>query len=146
MQLVIGIGNRIRQDDGIGPLLVESMKRSIGVEAIAVHQLTPELAERLGRAQRVLFVDASLVGDDISLDRIEPSEPTGLGHSLDPSGLLALTEKLYGEAPEGWALSIPGSSFGLGEGLSDHAESLLPKAKALLETWLDEGAKEGIDG
>lgn len=146
MQLVIGIGNRIRQDDGIGPLLVESLDHSHGGEAIAVHQLTPELAERLGRVSRVLFVDASLDGDGVDLVRVHPTAPSGLGHSLGPSGLLALTEKLYGRAPEGWALRIPGSSFGLGEELSDQVKSLLPRAKALLERWLDEGVKEGIDG
>jgi len=144
MQLVIGIGNRIRQDDGIGPLLVESLERSEGVEAIAVHQLTPELAERLGRAGRVLFVDASIEEGSVSLDRVDPAEPRGLGHSLSPSGLLFLTEKLYGGAPEGWALSIPGTSFGLGEELSDQAQSRLPEARTLIGAWLKEG--EGSDG
>jgi len=139
MQVVIGIGNRIRQDDGIGPLLIESVDGSGGVEAIAVHQLTPELAERLSRADRVLFVDASITGDRISLERVQPAEPSGLGHSLGPSGLLFLTERLYGAAPEGWALSIPGSSFGLGEKLSEEAESLLPAARALIDVWLSKG-------
>jgi len=143
MQLVIGIGNRIRQDDGIGPLLAESLKGYTGVEAIAVHQLTPELAERISRAERVLFVDASLRGDGISLDRVQPGEPRGLGHTLGPSGLLFLTEELYGESPEGWALSIPGSSFGLGEGLSEEAESLLPAARAMIDLWLNEGRNGG---
>jgi len=130
---VIGIGNRIRQDDGIGPLLVESLERSEGVEAIAVHQLTPELAERLGRAGRVLFVDASIEEGSVSLDRVDPAEPRGLGHSLSPSGLLFLTEKLYGGAPEGWALE-----------LSDQAQSRLPEARTLIGAWLKEG--EGSDG
>ena len=143
MQIVIGIGNRIRQDDGIGLLVVESLERSDGVEAIAVHQLTPELAERLGRASRVLFVDASVDADEVGLDRVHPAEPGGLGHSLSPSGLLFLTEKLYGGAPEGWALSIPGTSFGIGEGLSEEAESLLPAARALIAVWLNEEEDKG---
>lgn len=146
MQLVIGIGNRIRQDDGIGPLLVESIEPPDDVETIAVPQLTPELAERLRAADRVLFVDASLLGDGVRIDPLRPAEPGGIGHALGPSGLLALTEKLYGRAPDAWALSIPGRSFGLGEELSSEAESLLPEAKALLAEWLDEAKRKGEDG
>ena len=53
MDLVIGIGNQLRKDDGIGPALVESLAERDGVESCIVHQLTPELAMRVCDADRV---------------------------------------------------------------------------------------------
>lgn len=62
-QLVIGIGNRLRSDDGVGPRLAEEVEAwgLSGVESMAVQQLSPELAPRLAACERVLFIDAWLV-------------------------------------------------------------------------------------
>ncbi|MCT0224152.1 hydrogenase maturation protease [Synechococcus sp. CS-1328] len=86
--LVIGIGNLLRQDDGVGRWLVEDLaqekraqekraQESPARESLAqqdwsrrmpelqlrpCHQLLPELAEDLARSERVLFVDAWLAG------------------------------------------------------------------------------------
>lgn len=57
--LVIGIGNPLRGDDGVGWWLArraETLKLTPRV--LRVQQLTPELAEELAGARRVLFIDA----------------------------------------------------------------------------------------
>jgi Ni,Fe-hydrogenase maturation factor len=58
--LVIGYGNDLRGDDGAGPRVAELVRgwRLPGLTAIAVRQLTPELAEPLASAEFALFVDA----------------------------------------------------------------------------------------
>ena len=58
--LVIGYGNTLRRDDGVGPHVAEAIAALAlpGVEALVCPLLTPELAEAIARARRVVFVDA----------------------------------------------------------------------------------------
>lgn len=59
---VLGYGNRLRGDDGVGPLVAETVSswNLPGVRSVALHQLLPEWAETLAEAQRVVFVDAAV--------------------------------------------------------------------------------------
>jgi hydrogenase maturation protease len=59
--LVIGYGNTLRRDDGVGVRVAELLAvdpRMEGADILAVHQLTPELAIDVGEATLVVFVDA----------------------------------------------------------------------------------------
>ena len=67
--LLLGIGNVLRGDDGVGAFLVEEWAREqgargpqapplTGTEWKSVQQLTPELAPLVAMAGRVLMVDA----------------------------------------------------------------------------------------
>lgn len=122
--LVIGYGNELRQDDGVGPRVARMVAgwRRPGVEAMAVHQLTPELAERVKQAERVVFVDAGL-GQDVAARRLQPVQAAAAwGHTCDPPGLLALAEVLYGPGPEAWLVQVPAVCLGFGEELSAVAQ------------------------
>jgi Ni,Fe-hydrogenase maturation factor len=60
--LVIGYGNTLRSDDGVGwhaAALLAGDRRLAGAEILAVHQLTPELALDFSRASLVILIDAS---------------------------------------------------------------------------------------
>lgn len=140
MDLVIGIGNRLRGDDGIGPALVESLEDRPGLERHVVHQLTPDLAPRVSEATRVLFVDASIDGRKLGITRVMPGEARGLGHALAPSALLDLTATLYGASPPAWLLTVPGHDFEVEERLSAWALADLPEARRRVEIWLEAGS------
>src|SRR5262249_5822451 len=104
--LVIGYGNELRCDDGVGPRAARAVAawQLPGVAAVAAHQLTPELAERIGAAERVVFVDAG-PGDVVLTRSIEPGRAAlVLGHTGEPRELLALAEALYGRRPEAWLI------------------------------------------
>lgn len=135
MDLVIGIGNPLRRDDGIGPRVARALERFPSVLTCEVQELVPELAERLREARRVLFIDADVDGSDVRLARVEEGA-RGFGHDLDPSGLLDLSQQAFGEVPEAWTLSVPGVDFGYGVGLSDRAASFLPAAVDAATRWL----------
>lgn len=141
MDLVIGIGNALRGDDGIGPYVVNALPDRPDLETMTVHQLVPELAEKIHAARCVLFVDASLDSDDVCLRQIEPSMHRGVGHSCLPAALLGWTRFAYAEAPEAWLLSIPSSSFEFGNTLSERTESMIPEAMQRIETWLKRSAE-----
>ena len=145
MDWILGIGNELRGDDGIGPAVARRLQDTPATHADGVGQLTPELAESLSAVGRVLFVDASLTADRVELRSIAPRPARGIGHALSPEGLLELTERAFGRAPEGWLLSIPGRSFVQGEGLSPESEARIDEAEAMVHEWLRRTAVT-IDG
>ncbi|WP_193814970.1 hydrogenase maturation protease [Cyanobium sp. LEGE 06143] len=139
--LVIGIGNPLRGDDGVGALLAEQ------VGGLSVQQLTPELAADLAPLQRVLFIDAWLAPQQPGplpqprldpLPAVSPGVGSGTSHHLDPAQLLAITTALYGRAPSAFWLRIPAHSFSHGREFSPGLQASLPAARRLLRCWLVE--------
>jgi hydrogenase maturation protease len=133
LTLVIGYGNDLRGDDAVGPLAATAVAEwdAPGVWALAVHQLTPELAEALAAADLAIFVDACTSPEraEVETQRIEPATiDSALGHTGDPCALLALTAALYGRCPSAWSITVPAQSFAFGAGLSPAAERGLAAA------------------
>ena len=120
--LVIGYGNTLRRDDGVGPRVAERIAALglPGVQAMACALLTPELAEAVARARVVVFVDAAVNGSpQVQLRSLEPAGPSRiLAHAADPRGLLTQAHDLFGRAPPAWWLTIPVQDLGIGEELS----------------------------
>lgn len=153
MTLVIGYGNRLRGDDAAGPIVAEQVAawNRPGVEAIAVQQLTPELAPRVAAVSCVVFVDASVVGRStppglafVPLDG-QPLTET-LGHALRPAELIGLTSTAFGTAPPAWLLTIPGECFDHGAPLSPGVEAGVREALLLLEAWFRAGTSNPDQG
>ena len=127
--IVIGYGNTLRSDDGIGQrvaLEVQGWKLP-SVRSLPLHQLTPELAETLQGAKAVIFVDAdpsSQAEDMVQVCQIEPVDASNLpaGHTSDPRSLLALTQAVYGYSPPAWLITIPAINFEFGETFSPITE------------------------
>jgi len=139
--LVIGYGNALRGDDGIGPRVTEAIAAANypGVRVRSVCQLLPELAAEFAEAEMVLFVDAlaDLSRAAVELTPVAAGEITNWStHTADPRTLLALTRAVYGRAPEAWWLTVPGRNFDCGEGLSAIAEEGVHQAIALIKQWL----------
>jgi hydrogenase maturation protease len=158
--LLIGIGNPLRGDDGVAALLLEELaeewpaKRLAVAELQVVHQLTPELAAVVAGARRVLFVDACVAPQTVEpwIERLDPLEaqPASEGgagrgsgslgsHQLAPATLLALANLLFGWRGEGALLRVPAFAFPHGPRLSPPLERALPRARHLLRQWLREG-------
>ena len=142
--LVIGYGNELRRDDGVGPkvaALVAEWKLP-GVQTLICHQLTPELAGPIASAKRVVFVDASVSGDDsVRVRDIEPGDNVQIiTHAADPRSLLALAIQTFGSCPPASWLSIPVQDLDFGEELSPVArkgvEEALEKLRALARSVL----------
>jgi hydrogenase maturation protease len=130
--LVIGYGNTLRRDDGVGPEVagqVEALHMP-GVRTLVCHQLTPELAETISRSVRVVFVDADAKATgEAALRPIEAAEAGQiLAHATDPRSLLALSKQIFGVVPEAWVLAVPVEDLGFGEGLSPRAAAGLTVA------------------
>lgn len=130
--LIIGYGNTLRGDDGIGWRAAEELHARAGGEIAVLrrHQLAPELAEDLARARAVLFVDAAADGvpGRIRCVEVDPDVAAdGFTHQLTPQNLLELTRQLYGCAPMACEISLSGASFELSEDLSPIVEAEMPR-------------------
>jgi hydrogenase maturation protease len=123
--LVLGYGNTLRRDDGVGPKaaeLVETLNLP-GVQTLAAPLLTPELSEPVSRAARVVFVDAAIDAPrEVQLRPLAPAENSQImAHAASPATLLALARDVFSHAPEAWLLTIPVKEMGIGDDLSAFA-------------------------
>jgi hydrogenase maturation protease len=120
--LLIGYGNPLRRDDGLGPHIA-AVIQELGLPKVRtriVHQLAPEMAEELSTASRAVFVDASIesTANGVTVKPLEPGGAIGVSHAFDPQLLLCLAQTLFGHAPRAWLIQVAGDDFGAGEGLS----------------------------
>ena len=151
--LVVGYGNALRSDDGLGWHVAERLAddpRLAGVAVLRRHQLTPELALDFSRAALVVLVDASH-GLPPGTFTIEPLERAGgtettWSHHLSPPSLVALAHELYGRAPDVYLVSVGVASLEMGDRLSPVLEAALPRViDAVAELVASRAADSGAE-
>jgi len=120
--LVLGYGNTLRGDDGVGPRVAEAVGKLYlpGVRTLICPLLTPELADQISRAKQVIFVDAAVdAPKEVQWRKLAPGETSQLmGHAADPRTMLALARDVFGHAPEAWWLTIPAVDLSFSENFS----------------------------
>lgn len=140
---IIAYGNPERRDDGCGWHVAERLRSAMrdrgGVTILTMHQLDPALAEDLGAAREVVFVDAAVRGhvNGIRWQRVLPQAgflPL-ITHHLRPSFLLGLVMAVWGRCPEAWLVSVEGEDFCMGEGLSPEAEKRVEEVSREIVTF-----------
>ena len=137
--LVIGYGNTLRGDDGVGPRVAEAVGRLWlpGVRTLICPLLTPELADPVSRARKVIFVDAAVdLPQQVQWRKLVPGETTQLiAHAADPRTLLALARDVFGRSPEAWWLTIPAVDLGFHEEFSPAARRGFGEALARIQAF-----------
>ena len=132
--LIIGIGNPLRGDDGLGWAVAEQLSRDcdMGCDIQTVYQLTPELAQWMAAVNLVVMIDASHEGEPGEL-HIRPlplplsAQPSAVGaHYTTPEELAALTLAVYGRCPPVFVVSMTGANFSIGEQLSSIVARRIP--------------------
>lgn len=122
--LVVGFGNPLRRDDGVGIQCVERLQATINdppVTFLTMFQPLPELVEWFKAVDKLILVDASA---DLPAGVIERRQITcgdvhnRATHTITIHWLLSLCNAVYGCAPETVIFTIGGLDFGYGEGLS----------------------------
>jgi hydrogenase maturation protease len=132
--LVIGYGNALRCDDGLGPravAMLQADRRLAGVTLLARHQLTPDLVLDIHQADFVILIDAT---HDAPAGVIT-SAPLGdvrsggsaWSHHVDPATLVALAGELYGQVPVVVTISVGIGTVDAGEVLSPPVAAAMPR-------------------
>ncbi len=153
--LVVGVGNDLRRDDGIG-IVVASAVRALclpGIHVLTRQQVLPEMVEDLGRCDVAVFVDAAVVGEGVGVgDAAVPSAPgprvtrvteaspvaaatpapaaTSGAHVLDAAGLICLAARAGEPVPTAFLVAVPAFDLGFGLGLSARSAALVDDAVA----------------
>lgn len=117
--LIHGYGNPGRQDDGLGPALVERLERwaaehpCAGLVLDSSYQLNAEDALEVSRHDEVIFVDAAREGEAPFTVIPLSADPaiTFSTHAMAPGAVLALCEELYGKRPKASMLAIRGYAW-----------------------------------
>ncbi|MGC2193470.1 MAG: hydrogenase maturation protease [Terriglobales bacterium] len=142
--LVLGYGNPLRTDDGLGWHVAVELFRtnsSREVKVVPCHQLTPELAEAVGCVETVIFIDCTRKGKpgEACEEEVQPqSGSTSFTHDLSPAALLALAAELFGACPKAYLFSICGECFAPGEDLSATVSGRVPVLKSLVRRRIEE--------
>jgi len=137
--LIIGYGNPLRCDDGLGWHAVERLGESLAspaVEILARQQLTPDLAAAVSEAGMVFFIDATQDGEpgELTCKEVLPENWTpSFSHELSPGGVLAVAQQLYGAHPKAYLVSVCGECFDHGERLSAKVQASLPQLVMLVQ-------------
>jgi hydrogenase maturation protease len=99
------------------------------VEVVATHQLNPEHAELVARAELAVFIDASAQGPPGTIVHlpVAPAETSSRPstHNLTPQTLLACARELYGRCPEAVLFAVGAGDFSCG-GVSRPIANSLP--------------------
>ena len=142
--LVIGWGNDLRGDDGAGRAVARAVAawQRDDICVLETHQLTPELAWPVAKAEQVIFVDAEIVSDASSV-RLAPltadnAPPAAwqTAHVGSPQAVLDLARTLYGATPQAWCIAVPVEQCALGEALSPGTAQAVAEAVQLIKEWL----------
>ncbi len=140
--VIIGYGNPLREDDGLGWRAADLLASHSGLgaaEIIQRHQLLPELAGDLAEASVVVFLDAAmdLSPGEVHCDRVEAESLNGGSHQFGPSQLLGLALDLNGCGPTAYLIRGGVCKTDLGDQLSKVgcrcAEAMADAAITLLD-------------
>lgn len=139
LPLVICVGNLARGDDGAAHRVAELLADA-PARVLAAPQLTVEMAEDVAAAAMAVFVDAERrASPPVLVAEVAPSHVTpASAHALDPGGLVALVEALFGPAPRALLVTVAAPEMGHREGLSGTAEAASVEAASAIRALLDE--------
>jgi hydrogenase maturation protease len=143
--LIIGYGNPLRSDDGVGWRVADELQIRLHdsrIEVIECCELAPEMAEKLRGTTLVIFVDAEIGGipgevHHHRVDGLTANEPITLfSHGRTPGAVLALAAELYAASPECHLFTVSGTSFCLGQSLSPEVAGVVPLVVTEIEKLL----------
>jgi hydrogenase maturation protease len=160
---VVGFGNTLRGDDGVGPEVAEMLAAELGgggAAVVSTQQLLPELAEAVGQSDLVVFIDAAMdrpagtvatapleasprVGEEPSPGPTAESGDDVFSHGIRPADLLSLALVLYDAAPEAVVVSVGAENFEPGWGLSDPVVRAVPQAARAVMAAIEAAHTEG---
>lgn len=141
---IIGIGNILRGDDGVGKYVADQIENNHlpGITVITTLQLDMGLAEDLSKFDIVLFIDASLNESTFSFLPLMPDNhpPQSFSHQVNASVIVSLTHKLFLPNTQFYMCAIGANNFEMGNGISAATKANANAAIAAITNWLEANA------
>jgi hydrogenase maturation protease len=131
--LIIGFGNPMRSDDGLGWHAAQFLRGHLPsgqAQVIAAHQLAPEMARAVADASVVIFIDAEegATPGRLSTRPVLPraEAPRTFSHDLSPAALVACARLLFRNAPPAHLVTVSAREFCPGEALTTPVAAAVP--------------------
>jgi hydrogenase maturation protease len=141
--LVIGIGNPLRSDDGVGPYIADCIeaKGLSGVKVWVTQQLNIEDLERMLEFNRVILADASLEGPLLDFHPVVKSAGSQLSssHHLSAEMFVNLASSIYNKELHMHLCSLKGNNFEVGDKISPNVLQRAQEAVELICCSLSQG-------
>ena len=138
--LVVGYGNPLRGDDGVGGRVAEEVAAVLPappVSVLTVQLLTPELADPISRSDLLILIDAAAEGPpgEVRCFPIAAGSATAASlaigtHEVTLDRLLGMAQELFGHCPPAHIVTIAGESFDVSETLTPTVEAAAAEALA----------------
>ena len=138
--LVIGYGNPLRGDDGVGWRVAEEAAGVLPdppVTVLTVELLTPELADPISRSDLLILIDAAADGPpgEVRCFPIAAGSAAAASlaigtHEVTLDRLLGMAQELFGHCPPAYMITIAGESFEVSEALTPAVEAATAEALA----------------
>jgi len=154
---LVGIGQPLRGDDGIGPEAVRQWSRQHAqsasdpsVQIVIAETPGLELLELMRDADAVILVDAAQSGDPAGTVRVRTSLPEAgstpaekTAHGFGVAEAIALARKIGARLPAHIVfIGVEGSRWELGEDLSDPVRRAIPEAAREIQNQISRWASE----
>jgi hydrogenase maturation protease len=142
---IVGIGNILRSDDGVGVLVCSELEKfkTPGVSIFSTQQLHIDLIEDFKEFDTIIVVDAGTdEKKDVSLYPVEEGKIKAIhsSHHVDAALLYTLSQKLYPSDRQFYLCAIRGESFKFGTTLSPSAITNAAKAVKLITDFINNKA------
>jgi hydrogenase maturation protease len=149
--LVLGYGNEMRGDDGVGPLVAQLLEKRLDGRRVQVrqaHMLLPEFVVDFSEMDRIILVDATvnLPAGEWAKKRIEAARAAdgsplpSVGHFLSPESVLGSVSTLFGKEPETWLYTIGVKEMAIGFLLApasrEAAQRVADEVEKQVRSWL----------
>jgi hydrogenase maturation protease len=142
--LVYGYGNPGRQDDALGIIMADNIKKwadeneTLAIEVDQNYQLNIEDASKIMDFDLVVFIDASINNiESFQLEKVTPDLKTDFNmHSVSPSFVLGLCREISDTCPQVYQLQVKGYNFEFMQEMSDASKENLIAAEKYLKAFL----------
>ncbi len=133
--LIIGVGNTIRGDDGIGPYIcscIEALQLE-GIKTRITQQLQTDMVDELLAYNQIIITDAAIHSEDILFYAADTNtSPTATSHYSNPAMLVALAQQLYNKKLPVMVCSVKGEVFEMSDQLSPAAKARADEAIVMI--------------
>ena len=134
--VIIGYGNELRGDDGVGLLVIDELAKTFSArpdtKLIRRHQLDIADAEEISECRAVIFIDAhvSEERENVELSKLDLVEGATfvVTHISLPEELMSATQAIYDSAPPAYVCAVRGYDFEFGTTVTDIARKLVTQA------------------
>lgn len=144
--ILVGIGNELRSDDGIGKEFINNFSHD-HIHKTWIRFLDFDVVELIKDYDIVFFIDASLRTDSFNLVKISELLPFNtFSHYPSYKTIFEFLRKNHGKDIEVYVLEVGAKNFDFGQNISEYARKNIQKANQFLKKFIDNifYNKEGV--